>query len=126
MSALGQKRTFAVQNGMSALPPKADMSGVMCMSAKCQKRTLARNYSITSSAAKSRPGGIVTPSAFAVLRLTTVELGRRLYRKIGWLVAAQDTVDGGRQRLCMGTGWRNDSTTASWRRWDGAEWTRKR
>ena len=25
MSALGQKRTFAVQNGMSALPPKADM-----------------------------------------------------------------------------------------------------
>ena len=25
MSALGQKRTCAVQNGMSALPPKADM-----------------------------------------------------------------------------------------------------
>jgi hypothetical protein len=25
MSALGQKRTFALQNGMSALPPKADM-----------------------------------------------------------------------------------------------------
>jgi hypothetical protein len=27
MSALGQKRTYAVQNGMSALPPKADMCG---------------------------------------------------------------------------------------------------
>jgi hypothetical protein len=27
MSALGQKRTFALQNGMSALPPKADMCG---------------------------------------------------------------------------------------------------
>ena len=27
MSALGQKRTFAVQKGMSALPPKADMCG---------------------------------------------------------------------------------------------------
>ena len=27
MSALGQKQTFAVQNGMSALPPKADMCG---------------------------------------------------------------------------------------------------
>ena len=26
MSALGQKRTFAVQKGMSALPPKADIS----------------------------------------------------------------------------------------------------
>ena len=27
MSALGQKQTFAVQNVMSALPPKADMCG---------------------------------------------------------------------------------------------------
>ena len=27
MSALGQKKTFAVQNVMSALPPIADMSG---------------------------------------------------------------------------------------------------
>ena len=29
MSALGQKRTRAVQNGMSALPPKADMCGAL-------------------------------------------------------------------------------------------------
>jgi hypothetical protein len=27
MSVLGQKRTYAVQNGMSALPPKTDMCG---------------------------------------------------------------------------------------------------
>jgi hypothetical protein len=27
MSALGQKQTFAVQEGMSALPPKADTDG---------------------------------------------------------------------------------------------------
>ena len=27
MSALGHKQTFAVQNGMSALHPKADMCG---------------------------------------------------------------------------------------------------
>ena len=27
MSALGHWRTFAAQNGMSALPPKADMCG---------------------------------------------------------------------------------------------------
>jgi hypothetical protein len=26
MSALGQKQTFAMQNGMSALPPKADIN----------------------------------------------------------------------------------------------------
>src|SRR5262245_50241623 len=28
MSALGQKRTFATQNGMSPLPPRADIGGV--------------------------------------------------------------------------------------------------
>ena len=31
MSAMGQKQTFAVQNGMSALHPKADM---MCGATK--------------------------------------------------------------------------------------------
>ena len=32
MSALGQKQTFAVQTGMSALPPKADIhrAGAQC------------------------------------------------------------------------------------------------
>src|SRR5262245_1539746 len=29
MSALGQKQTYAMQNGMSALPPKADMCGAL-------------------------------------------------------------------------------------------------
>jgi hypothetical protein len=29
MPALGHKQTFAVQNGMSALPPKADMGSVV-------------------------------------------------------------------------------------------------
>ena len=29
MSALGHKQTFAVQNGMSALPPKAGMCGAL-------------------------------------------------------------------------------------------------
>ena len=29
MSALGQKQTCAVQKGMSALPPKADMCGAL-------------------------------------------------------------------------------------------------
>jgi hypothetical protein len=29
MSALGQKRTCAVQNGMSALPPKADIRSAL-------------------------------------------------------------------------------------------------
>ena len=29
MSALGQKRTYAAQKGMSALPPKADMCSAL-------------------------------------------------------------------------------------------------
>jgi hypothetical protein len=37
----GQKQTFAVQNGMSALPPKADIRGKLArMSAKIKKQTL--------------------------------------------------------------------------------------
>ena len=39
MSALGQKRTCAVQKGMSALPPKADINRGKRMSAKCHKQT---------------------------------------------------------------------------------------
>jgi hypothetical protein len=56
MSALGHKQTFAVQNGMSALPPIADICSAQAhvrfvptadigwsveMSAKCQDRTHA-------------------------------------------------------------------------------------
>ena len=41
MSALGQKRTFAAQNGMSALPQKRTCAVQYVMSAKCQKRTHA-------------------------------------------------------------------------------------
>jgi hypothetical protein len=36
------------------------------------QRSKKDRYSITSSAAISKPGGTVKPSAFAVLRLTTV------------------------------------------------------
>jgi hypothetical protein len=53
---------------MSALPPKA-FAVHSRMSALCQKRTLG--YSITSSARDSSDGGIVIPSAFAVLLLMT-------------------------------------------------------
>ena len=45
MSALGHKRTFAVQKGMSALPPKADMCGakrdVRFVPIGCTKRKTA-------------------------------------------------------------------------------------
>src|SRR5262245_9918065 len=122
MSALGQKRTCAVQTSMSALPPiataKADIgksSGLLyprkrtcaahkLMSALGQKRTLLLLFDHLVGGQKQ--GQAVSPGAFAILRWTTVfELGRRLYRKISWLVATQDTVDVGRQRPCMAPAW---------------------
>src|SRR5262249_56777203 len=70
MSALGQKPTYAVQKVMSALPPKADMCSTVADVRYGPKADIAP-YSITSSAVASRAEGIVTPSAFAVLRLMT-------------------------------------------------------
>jgi hypothetical protein len=76
MSALGQKQTWASEIAMSALPPKADIvhgGGNVRFVPKadilrCGKRC---RYSITSSARPSSASGMVTPSALAVLRLTT-------------------------------------------------------
>jgi hypothetical protein len=42
MSALGQKRTLHRSNGMSALPPKADIrSGTLAMAAEAQEQRSA-------------------------------------------------------------------------------------
>jgi hypothetical protein len=46
MSALGQKQTFAAQNGMSALPPKADMPAAGrtdAVSLECGQLKVRRN-----------------------------------------------------------------------------------
>ena len=61
MSALGQKRTLRDVRPMSALPPKADIL----------RRSKGRCYSITSSAIEITPGGMVRPSALAVVMLMT-------------------------------------------------------
>ena len=59
-------------------PQKRTFVAVIYMSTLCQKRTLigAKNayevtYSITSSTIDNTPAGIVNPSAFAALRLST-------------------------------------------------------
>jgi hypothetical protein len=71
MSALGQKQTFAVQNGMSALPPKADMCGAKRDVRYVPIADIRQRYSITSSAPVSNVGATVRPSIFAVFRLIT-------------------------------------------------------
>ena len=50
MSALGHKRTFAVQNGMSALPPTADI---------CSAQAHVRFVPIADMRLFDRRGGIV-------------------------------------------------------------------
>ena len=70
MSALGQKQTYAVRKGMSALPPKADMC-----SATGDVRLVPiadiSPYSIISSARESKLGGTVRPIALADFKLMT-------------------------------------------------------
>ena len=44
MSALGQKQTCAVQNGMSALPPIADMCGALAHVRFVPKADIARLF----------------------------------------------------------------------------------
>jgi hypothetical protein len=70
MSALGQKQTFAVQKGMSALPPKADMCGA-AWDVRFGPIADIAAYSITSSAKEISPEGMVMPRALAALRLIT-------------------------------------------------------
>ena len=88
MSALGHKRTCALQQVMSAftpdsdresgfprkvmsaLTPKADMCGAL-VHVRYGPKADIEPYSITSSARASSDGGKVRPSDFAVLRLMT-------------------------------------------------------
>jgi hypothetical protein len=55
MSALGQKRTCAVQNGMSALPLKADMCSATWVVRFVPIADIT-SYSITSSAVANSCG----------------------------------------------------------------------
>jgi hypothetical protein len=68
MSALGQKQTYALQQAMSALPPKADMCGALAhvrFGPKADMTPLIRSPRQRGLAA----GGTARPSALAVLRL---------------------------------------------------------
>src|SRR5262249_50092239 len=63
-----KSRHLAVQSPCPLYPQKRTCAVQLGMSAKGQKRTSP--YSISSSALVSSEGGISSPSAFAVLRLT--------------------------------------------------------
>jgi hypothetical protein len=67
MSALGHKRTYAVQKGMSALPPIADIRDAKTNVCFVPKADIA-HHSINSSARVSSEGEMANPNAFAVWR----------------------------------------------------------
>jgi hypothetical protein len=76
ISAKGQKRTFAVRNAKSALPPKADICSAtdrVCFGPKADMYSAEKriDYSITSSAINCTSRVIVSPSSFAVFRFMT-------------------------------------------------------
>ena len=70
MSALGQKRTFAVQYVMSALPPKADMCGALGDVRYVPIADIAYLFDHLVGAGEQRRRH-VRPRAFAVLRSMT-------------------------------------------------------
>ena len=66
MSALRQKRTYAPQKAMSALPPKADMCGALADVRFGPKADIAPPHSIISSARACIDGGTLMPSALRI------------------------------------------------------------
>ena len=78
MSTLGHKQTFAAQNRMSALTPKADIwwlfENFVCSSLQCRRHAEANGF-----------GGLQIDHEF-VLR-------RRLHRQVARFLALENTVD---------------------------------
>ena len=80
------------QKAMSALPPKADMCSATRHVRFVPIADIAATYSITSSAAFSKPNGTVRPSALAVFRLMTKSNLVGLHNwKIGRLFTFEDS-----------------------------------
>src|SRR6516162_661311 len=76
MSGLGQDQPSSARARMSAIPPKADIAKRDCHvrfvpEADVSSRSKATVYSITLSARSKKDSGIVSPIAFADLRLIT-------------------------------------------------------
>ena len=71
MSALGHKQTFAMQNAMSALPPKADMCGATRHVRFVPIADIGSLIRSPLGALRAMSDGTVRPSSLAVLRLIT-------------------------------------------------------
>ena len=93
MSALGQKQTCAVQNGMSALHPKADMCGATRDVRFVPKRTSPALFDHLVGAPEQRRWN-GKAKRFRRLEIDhQFKFGRRRTWKIGRLLALEDAID---------------------------------
>ena len=85
MSALGQKRKAHIEQMLSAFTPLATFERTFRDVGLVPQADMAKNYSITSSAATSSEPGTVTPNAFAALTLITSSnlMGRSIGKSAG-------------------------------------------
>ena len=78
MSALGQKRTYAVQNVMSALPPKADMCSALGDVRFVPKADIAALFNHLVGARENCPWGCGRRHRLFYLLARAVELWKPL------------------------------------------------
>jgi hypothetical protein len=75
MSALGQKQTYAMQKGMSALPPKADIKSIRLRTRRPQNcYTCGGRQRIHVSIRRQPKEGAMDPSGIAFAALKDVLL----------------------------------------------------
>ncbi len=78
MSALGQKKTCAVQNGMSALPPKADMCGATRDVRFVPKADMAGKYCRPQSGVIMGVSGLFQSLMKFLISLAMLKAGQQL------------------------------------------------
>src|SRR5262249_37149015 len=93
MSALGQKQTYAVHNGMSALPPKADMCGATRDVRFGPKADIGSLFDHPVGALLEMHRHVEAKRLSGFQIDHQLEFDRSLDGKLTWLLALKDAID---------------------------------